>query len=278
MAKKEKKPKSKGRILFERIATGVMLALLGFVGLSLLTGMIFKKNNVPMMFNSIGTCYVLTDSMEPVYPQKTTIIVQNCSVKEIIKRYDRGEIVDVTFQNNQVMPGPDSSIPQGRTNLIVTNQTMTHRMIGYYIYNDVQEGDGKYIIYAAGINDQSETGRMSQYQAFTENLLVGRVVGKSQFLGWMTRVITSVWGLLILLLIPSFYMIITSVLDIFKHYKDPDEEEEVAKDVVSVQDGASSTIEPSDKKDVLAGMSEEDKERLKREMLDEMLNGKKGGK
>ena len=278
MAKKEKKPKSKGRILFERIATGVILVLLGFVGLSLLTGMIFKKNNVPMMFNSIGTCYVLTDSMEPEYPQKTTIIVQNCSVKEIIQRFDRKEIVDVTFQNDYVNPGPDSSIPAGKSNMIVTNQTMTHRMIGYYVYNDVEEGSGKYIIYAAGINDQSETGRMAQYQAFTEKQLVGRVVGKSQFLGFMTRVITSVWGLLILLLIPSFYMIITSVLDIFKYYKDPEEEEEKAKDVVSVQDGASSTIEPSDKKDVLAGMSEEDKERLKKEMLEEMLNGKKGGK
>ena len=49
MAKREKKPKSKTRIIIERILTGITLVLLGFVGLSLLTGMIFKKNNVPMM-------------------------------------------------------------------------------------------------------------------------------------------------------------------------------------------------------------------------------------
>ena len=276
MAKKEKKPKSKARKIFERILTVVTLVLLGFVGVSLLTGMIFKKNSVPMMFNSIGTCYVLTDSMEPIYPQKTTIIVQNCSVKEIIQRFDKGEIVDVTFQNNYVNPGPDSSIPDGKSNLIVTNQTMTHRMIGYYVDNDVEEGKGKYLIYAAGINDQSETGRMAQYQVFNEQLLVGRVVGKSQFLGFMTGLITSVWGLLILLLIPSFYMIITSVLDIFRHYNES-EEESAAGDVVSTQNGESN-LPQSNNEDVLAGISEKEKERLKQELLDEMLNGKKGDK
>ena len=276
MAKKEKKPKSKARKIFERILTVVTLVLLGFVGVSLLTGMIFKKNSVPMMFNSIGTCYVLTDSMEPIYPQKTTIIVQNCSVKEIIQRFDKGEIVDVTFQNNYVNPGPDSSIPDGKSNLIVTNQTMTHRMIGYYVDNDVEEGKGKYLIYAAGINDQSETGRMAQYQVFNEQLLVGRVVGKSQFLGFMTGLITSVWGLLILLLIPSFYMIITSVLDIFRHYNES-EEESAAGDVVSTQNGESD-LPQSNNEDVLAGISEKEKERLKQELLDEMLNGKKGDK
>lgn len=276
MAKREKKPKSKTRIIIERILTGITLVLLGFVGLSLLTGMIFKKNNVPMMFNSIGTCYVLTDSMEPEYPQKTTIIVQNCSVKELIQRFDNGEIVDVTFQNDYVSPGPDSSIPAGKTSLIVSNMTMTHRMIGYYIDNSVEEGNGKYLIYAAGINDQSDTGRLAQYQVFNEKLLVGRVIGRSQFLGFMTGLITSVWGLLILLLIPSFYMIITSVLDIFKHYNEQEEEEAKAADVVSTQTGDNPPKESNE--DVLAGISDKEKERLKQELLDEMLNGKKGDK
>ena len=274
MAKKEKKPKSKARKIVERILTVVTLVLLGFVGVSLLTGMIFKKNTVPMMFNSIGTCYVLTDSMEPVYPQKTTIIVQNASAKELIERYQKGETVDVTFQNYNINPGPDSSIPEGKSQLIVTNMIMTHRMIGYYINDGVPEGQGKYLIYAAGINDQSDTGRLAQYQVLDERLLVGRVIGKSQFLGFMTGLITSVWGLLILLLIPSFYMIITSVLDIFKHYNEPDEE--VSGDVVSTQDGEGSAS-PQDG-DVLAGISEKEKERLKQELLDEMLNGKKGDK
>lgn len=274
MAKKEKKPKSKARKIVERILTVVTLVLLGFVGVSLLTGMIFKKNTVPMMFNSIGTCYVLTDSMEPVYPQKTTIIVQNASAKELIERYQKGETVDVTFQNYNINPGPDSSIPEGKSQLIVTNMIMTHRMIGYYINDGVPEGQGKYLIYAAGINDQSDTGRLAQYQVLDERLLVGRVIGKSQFLGFMTGLITSVWGLLILLLIPSFYMIITSVLDIFKHYNEPDEE--VSGDVVSTQDGEGSA--PPQDGDVLAGISEKEKERLKQELLDEMLNGKKGDK
>ena len=54
---------------------------------------------------------------------------------------------------------------------------------------------------------------------------------------------------------------ITSVIDIFKAYKEPEE-----KDVIVVKEN-SGEVE----------LSEEDKKRLKEELLEEMLNKKKGG-
>ena len=258
MPKRVKKPKSKTRKIVEGILTGIIIALLGFVGLSLITGMVYKKHTVSMMFNKIGTAYVLTDSMVPVYPVNSTIIIENITATELIKHIDANEEVDVTFFNALTN---DPARPSGKTNMVVTNQVMTHRIISYYVNEAAEEGKGRYYFYAEGINTQSDTGKESQYQVFTEDLIIGRVIAKSQFLGLMTQFITSVWGLLILLLIPSFYMIITSVLEIFKAYKTEDEVPEVANDnVVATVDGKESEI----KKDVLENISEKDKERLKK--------------
>ena len=275
MAKKVKKPKSKTRKIIEGVITGIVMAILGFVAVSLITGMVFKRHGVSMMFNQVGSCYVLTDSMDPVYPEKSTILVQKCSPQELIKRFDNGEDVDVTFSNVDRGIGP--VIPEGKnpSDLIVTNQIMTHRLIGYWVDENGTEGNGKYYFFASGINYAAHIGGEGQYQVFTEVDLVGRVVGKSQFLGLMTQFITSWYGLLVLLLIPSAYMIITSVLDIFRAYQGDDEEENNDK-VVAEVDGKASTVPSGENGDVLGGLSDKDKERLKQELLDEMLNKKKG--
>ena len=67
--------------------------------------------------------------------------------------------------------------------------------------------------------------------------------------------VTSVWGLLILILLPSGYLIITSILDIVKGLKEDDED---TKQKVESTDGLQ--------------LSNEDKERLKSELLEELLN------
>ena len=64
-------------------------------------------------------------------------------------------------------------------------------------------------------------------------------------------------------------------MPIFKHYNES-AEEEVAGDVVSTQTGENPPKQNN--VDVLAGISDKEKERLKQELLDEMLNGKKGDK
>ena len=131
--------------------------------------------------------------------------------------------------------------------------------------------DGHYYFFTAGINTGVSSvldseGRVKQYQVFTEKELLGRVVIGSAFLGGVFGFVSSVWGLLILLLIPAFYLIITSVIDIFKAYKDPEETKQVA-----VSNGGETT------KSGTLELSEEDKKRLKEELLEEMLNKKKGG-
>ena len=62
-------------------------------------------------------------------------------------------------------------------------------------------------------------------------------------------------GLLILILLPSWYLIITSILDIVKGLKEDDED---TKQKVESTDGLQ--------------LSNEDKERLKSELLEELLN------
>ena len=143
------------------------------------------------------------------------------------------------------------------------NLVLTHRLIDCYEDTSRELGTGRYTFAIAGINTEGDYAKEGQYQLLTENELLGIVKVNSPFLGGLFRFITSPWGLLVFLLVPAFYLVITSVLDIFKAIKEPEEGE------TKTSDGSkTSSIE---------GLSEADKERLKKEMLDQMLN-KKGDK
>ena len=67
-----------------------------------------------------------------------------------------------------------------------------------------------------------------------------------------------------LLLIPAFYLVITSVIDIFKAYKDP--EETAAEGINASGSNNNGSI----------NLSEADRKRLKEQLLEEMLSKKKG--
>lgn len=97
------------------------------------------------------------------------------------------------------------------------------------------------------------------YDITGAGVYLGKVIFKSNFLGKAFSFMTSIWGLLILLLIPALYLVVTSILDIFSAMEDEPEKETAAP-------------APKDSIDPLAGMSEEEKERLKAEMLQEMLD------
>ena len=156
--------------------------------------------------------------------------------------------------------------PQYTERTIATNVPMTHQLREIHINESRKVGEGKYTFIVAGINSKGVASLESQYQAFTEKELLGRVVIGSAFLGGVFSFVSSIWGLLILLLIPAFYLIITSVIDIFKAYKEPEEASEGA-----VEGQASA---PANKENI--DLSEEDKKRLKEELLQEMLSKKKG--
>ena len=104
---------------------------------------------------------------------------------------------------------------------------------------------------------------INQSLAITEKELLGRVVVNSPFLGGIFSFVSSVFGLLILLLIPAFYLVITSVIDIFKAYKEPEPASEGAST------GGGNSTGP-------VTLSEADKKRLKEQLLEEMISKKKG--
>lgn len=285
--KKTKKPKSKVRKAIEWVFTILFGALFIFLAVGQVIGMINRNKNYGYTLTYGYASFVITtNSMEPEYPVKTAIITHKDSAENVVKLFDSGKHVDITFYsaylaNNQKYDYPYyrpgnitydgyEYILEGKNPVYPTasdgNLVVTHRLIGYYIDESRAVGLGKYTFVVAGINHDGAYSTNGQYQLLTENEMLGIVKVNSQFLGAVFGFITSPWGLLVLLLIPAGYLVVTSVLDIFKAMKDTDEEPAVAGGECGTTSGS------------LDGLSDADRERLKREMLEEMLNKKGDGK
>lgn len=279
--KRVKKPKSKARKIIEWVFTGIFLAIFGFVMAAQIDGMVHKKDHYDQQIRfGYGTFMVKTDSMKPVYGIDTALITYLEDPEKIYDRFQKGETVDITFAHHNV-PTSEYTVPlnnpelTNRTNAtrdpVVEDIPMTHRVREIHINPNVEKGKGRYIFITAGINTRSEwmgwkEGQpdmiIDQYQAITEKELLGRVVINSPVLGGFFTFVSSVWGLLILLLIPAFYLVITSVIDIFKAYKEPEPATEGAG-------GPSNNNGP-------VTLSDADKKRLKEQLLEEMISKKKG--
>ena len=271
---KAKKPKSKTRKIIEWVLTGLFLAIFAVVGLAQIDGLVNKKSHYNQQIRfGYGTFVVQTDSMEPEYKVKTAIITYLEDADKIYKSYQAGKDIDVTFfdayqgENEYTKP---TDHPELTRRTSATQYPMTHRVQEIHVNENLKKGEGRYTFITSGINRRSEylgwhEGDpdivIDQYQVFTEKELLGRVKVNSPFLGGVFGFVSSIWGLLILLLIPSFYLIITSVIDIFKAYKEPEEIPEGVK---------------KENKNGEVQLSEEDKKRLKEELLKEMINKKKG--
>ena len=260
--KRVKKPKSKARKIVEWILTGIFLALFAFVMAGQIDGMVHKKDHYNQQIRfGYGTFMVKTDSMKPVYGIDTALITYNEDPEKILKRFEKGETVDITFVHVPIASN-DYTQPEN-------NPELTVREI--HVNKQVEKGQGRYTFITAGINTKSEWMGwkegdpemvINQYQAITEKELLGRVVVNSPVLGGVFSFVSSVFGLLILLLIPAFYLVITSVIDIFKAYKDPEEAKEGA---ASGNNNGGGPVT----------LSDADKKRLKEQLLEEMINKKK---
>ncbi len=269
--KKTKRPKSKVRKAIEWTLTGIFVAIFLFVFAGQIDGMINKDKHYGRDIRfGFATFIVETNSMEPDYKVDSAIITYLEDPQKIYERYQKGETVDLTFmdvyETNTAYTQPlKAENAQYTRRTGATGVPMTHRLREVLVNENLDKGKGRYTFITAGIN--TVDGNMSasdQYQAFTEKELLGRVVANSQLLGSTFGFVSSPFGLLFLLLIPSFYLIVTSVIDIFKAYKEP--EQPVAE--VIGENG-----EVNNKQSTL---SEEDKKRLKEELLQEMLQKKKG--
>ncbi len=257
--KKPKKPKSKARKIIDWVITGVFAALIVGVGVIQIINRTSSNQFV------LGPKYqrVLTDSMSPVYKVNDIIVIEKTNADTLYKMVEeKHEDVDISFHwkvNGKIV-------------------SMTHRIESITKLDsphiDPDTGDTvKYIFIAHGINKRSEFCKIlgeygdctTQTQEFYENAIIGRVTRKSAVMSFMT----SIWVLLILLLVPCMYLIIASVIDIVKAL---DDKEAVPAEGQVV--GEASEVEPKNK-DPLAGLSEKEKEKLKKQMLDEMLGKKK---
>lgn len=264
MKKREKKEKSKARKIIEWVLTGVFALL--FVGLAAgqIDGMIHRKENFGQSLRfGYGSFVVETDSMEPEYPVHTAIITHKEDPEKLYQAFTSGETLDITFfhgYRNASFHPDDASL---NTQISLTYVPMTHRIREIHIDESVEKGKGRYMFVAAGINSGGVASLKGQYQLFTEEYILGRVVVNSPALGVVFRFVSSPWGLLVLLLIPAFYLVITSVMDIFKALKEPDQ--------IPAQGEEKKTSGAVE-------LSEKDKERLKKQMLEEMLSKQKGDK
>lgn len=215
---------------------------------------------------------VLTDSMCPDYPVNIGLVIKKVDPREI----QIGD--DVMFKWTISTGGV-----QYRTN-------MTHRIFDIEYRPDLPDGV-KYTFYAHGINTESEfckvldengnyvygdctdTSNPNNVQRFNEASVVGKVVAKSHFIGGVFTFIQKPIGLITLILIPAAYVMITSIIDVFKKLPDDDDEELATAGVTNT---GTKVPETKPGEDPLAGLSEEEIEKLKKQLYKELLG--KGGK
>ena len=265
MAVKEKKAKSKIRKIIEWILVSIFGAAAIFMMVATIDGMAHKKEHYNQTIRfGVATFTVETNSMEPEIMTGDMIITKLEDVTKFQERLEKGEIIDVTFFN----VGVDTSDIKIYNPDKYKNETkpvyypMTHRLREVHVRENVEYGKGKYVFVASGINDQSLEWKSEQYQTFTEKEYLGTVKVKNSFAGHTMKFISSPFGLIILLLIPAGYLIFVSSIDIFKAVKEEEDKQN------------------SDKLDGehLSNLSDKERQRLKEELLDEMIKAKKEGK
>lgn len=255
----KKKEKSKARKIIEWVLTGIFGLIFVVLAIGQIQGMVTSKEHYGQTIR-FGYCtfVVQTDSMEPEIKVGSAIITYHESEEKIIKDLNAGKTVDMSFFDaySGQAEMPSDSFYYDRTSC--TGMVMTHRLREVKVDSSKKYGTGKYTFIVAGINISEHQAQEHQYQAFTEKEYLGRVVSNSRALGGVFNFMTSIWGLFIILLVPAGYVVVVSVLDIFKAWKDDDEDENNDNS----NGGNSATKE----------LSEADKKRLKEQILQEMLD------
>lgn len=264
--KRVKKEKSKARKIIEWVVFGLFGILFAFVLVGNISSMIHKDENYGQSIRyGFGTFVILTTSMEPDIPKDSAIITYKEDVSIFKDRLAKGEIVDVTFANIATGIEFEPDTPEfKRANggqQIVSNQIMTHRLKEIHEDPSVPFGEGRFILITTGINNHGEYALIGQYQLFTEKQYLGTVKVVNTALGGFMNFVSSPLGLLVLLLIPAGYLIVVSSIDIFKAVKEDENASQATNNNVSSEH--------------LSKISDKDRERLKKELLEEMMKAKK---
>ena len=253
----EKIKKTKLRKILEIVFWSIFgLFFVGFAYVYI-GGLVTKEKNfgVPEYFG-YQVMVVQTDSMEDEYPVGCAVFVKKVDPETL----EIGD--DITFYYSKMV--------------------YTHRLY------EITVEDGVTMYHAHGINKASTqcgggvpADCTYQHQDFPADVILGKVVGKSVFVGGVYNFMTSVPGLLVLLLLPTAYIITSTMIDLYKKLKEEERlEEEAANNGPSPSGGSSSNVITNVDSSVLSDLSPEEKERLKQELLNEMLEerSKKNGK
>ena len=98
--------------------------------------------------------------------------------------------------------------------VFVRQEVVTHRIV-----DKIDNGNGGYLLYLQGDNRNSPEGVMTQViDTSAENssdYVIGKVVGQSYFLGRVVSFLKSTMGLLLVIIIPSFLIIVFEIIKIF---------------------------------------------------------------
>ena len=265
---RKRREKSKTRKILEWVGFGILAVVFCFAMVAQIDALVHKDENWGQQLRfGMGNFVVRTDSMEPDYKVDSAIVTQKQDPNEIYARWnaDKTTPIDITFSYQQYAAfTPDDSTLNNQTNIVSRSKyygvPMTHRIREIHVDTSKAVGQGRYIFIVAGINTQSEEWKENQYQALDERYILGTVILNSDALGKVLLFIASPWGLFGLLLIPAFYLVISSTIDIFRTLKEPEE---------ATANGGSGTV---------GEISDADRERLKQEMLLQMLEEKKKAK
>ena len=221
---------------------------------------------------------VLTDSMEPEYMVGDVLIINKVkSYSDLVEEYRLGDDgVENTEDDAIVTIGSSTTTLVDGATIDLTflydiagigeEFSVTHRVSKVVIREDLEEGSGRFFFTTHGINTDSEQCSTNggdctnQTQSFDERKVIGRVQSVNGFLTVVYSVFTSTWGLLALILIPAIYLLITSVIDIVKTMSEKEETSSSSNSANPVKD------------DLLSQLSPKDLERLKKDLLNELLD------
>ena len=229
--------------------------------------MVHKEENYNQTIRfGMGTFVIWTDSMEPEIKVDDMIITFKEDSEKFGERLKNGETIDIAFADVDLglyffePDTPEFKKENGGERSKETKMVMTHRLREVHVNEDVEFGKGRYYFVTSGINTGGVESKEGQYQVITEKEYLGTVKVVNTFLGKFMSFVSSPYGLIILLLVPAAYLIVVSSMDIYKAVK----EDEAASNEPSNLSG-----------DHLSNISEADKERLKNEILEEMMQKKK---
>lgn len=284
-------PKKKNVVkIVGRVINTILIIFIAFIAIIEIVGLASKGSNygVPTFFG-FQVENVVTDSMakdekgNTLYPVGTALVSKKEDFNSIkvndnvvFYGYALQPFTSNVYQATVVHKVIDFGEINGNKYLVVRGANTYDHPDKYqvqYVFasetnnpviDDFKNRSASYTYTGKDFKDETKS---VNYSVTMAGVYMSKVVGASGFIGGLLNTLSSPTGLLLLILIPALIIIITSVVDIIKIKKTPEEEV-----------GSKTKSEKVDSSDPLEGLSEEEKEKLKQEMIQEMLNEKnKGG-